>query len=169
MIIPPKYILSPKISELLQQIEGAKEVIDSLSIPIQIEVNIRRSSLLKSALYSARIEGNPLDLDELESPSKTQEKVEIYNILKALETISKTPAKDIHEKDILSLHQTVMNGLSPDAGKFRTEVSAIFNAAGIAIYMPPPPRYIKSHVTYSLATIAILKNIIKCHLEKRMF
>ena len=35
-----------------------------------------------------------------------------------------------------------MDGLTTDLGRFRNEVGAIFNSAGIAVYMPPPPRQI---------------------------
>ena len=42
MLVPPKYTLTPKISELLSKIESSKEVIDSVPIPIALEINIRR-------------------------------------------------------------------------------------------------------------------------------
>ncbi len=49
-------------------------------------------------------------------------------------------------KDILSFHKIILNNLSAqnNLGKFRNEVSAIFNSAGIAIYLPPPPKSILS-------------------------
>lgn len=56
MLIPPKYFLAPKISELLGSIQACKEVIDSIQIPPEVETNIRRQSILKSSLFSARIE-----------------------------------------------------------------------------------------------------------------
>lgn len=145
MLIPPKYFLTPKISELLGKIEAARAVIDSITIPPELETNIRRQSTLKSSLFSARIEGNTLTLEELANKSsKDQKRVEVYNILSALNSLYKTRAKDISIKDILELHKTVMQGLTPDNGSLRREVSAIFNTAGIAIYMPPPPRSVVS-------------------------
>ncbi|MBI2029430.1 Fic family protein [Candidatus Gottesmanbacteria bacterium] len=147
MLIPPKYTLTAKISQYLSSIESSKAVIDSISIPAEVEMNIRRSSTLKSSLYSARIEGNQLTEADLESPSKTQSKIEIFNILKALNFINKTAGRDITIKDIADIHKLVMDKLSPEAGVFRTEPSAIYNAAGIAIYLPPPPRYIQSNLT----------------------
>lgn len=54
MLIPPKYFLTPKISKLLASIEASKEVINSITIPPEIESNIRRQSTLKSSLFSAR-------------------------------------------------------------------------------------------------------------------
>lgn len=146
MLIPPKYTLTAKISQFLQSIESSKAVIDSISIPQEVEINIRRSSTLKSSLYSARIEGNQLTETDLQSPSKTQSKIEIFNILKALNFVNRTAGKDINIKDFNQIHKIVMDSLSIEAGKFRTEPSAIYNTAGIAIYLPPPPRYIQSYL-----------------------
>lgn len=144
MIIPPKYFLTPKISELLSSIEASREVINSIEIPPEVEMNIRRQSILKSSLFSARIEGNNLTLDDLQNrSSKNQKKIEVFNILKALNLILGEQRKNITVKQILGLHEIAMNNLSENLGKFRTEVSAIFNSAGIAIYMPPPPSQIQ--------------------------
>jgi len=66
-----KYKLTAKISELLSSIEASREVIESVSIPAEIETHIRRQSTLKSSLYSARIEGNTLVLDELDTLSSS--------------------------------------------------------------------------------------------------
>jgi len=146
MLIPPKYRLTPRISELLGLIEANREVINSLSIPLEIEQNIRRRSTLKSSLFSAKIEGNPLTLDDLaRSGSKNQKKIEVDNILRALNWIRERSRKELTENDILTIHKIVMKGLIDEAnrGIFRKNMEAIFNAAGIAVYMPPPPRLIE--------------------------
>ena len=145
MVIPSKYFLTPKITQLLQSIEVSKEVINSLKIPKELETNIRRKSTLKSSLFSARIEGNTLTLDELSTASsKSQRTREVFNILKALNWVYERRSKDLNMQDILKLHQMVMTGLAQkqDIGKFRTDVGAIFNASGIAIYLPPRPSQI---------------------------
>lgn len=142
MIIPPKYRLTPKISQLLASIEASRQVIEAIDIPPEIETNIRRKSSLKSSLFSARIEGNTLTLDQVgRAPSKDREKTEVFNILKALESVRKQH-QNIKISDILKLHEVIMHGLTSDLGKFRQEASAIFNTAGVAIYLPPPPRSI---------------------------
>lgn len=146
MFIPPKYILTPKISQLLSSIEASREVINSISIPPEIEMNIRRQSTLKSSLFSARIEGNNLTLDELtKSTSKNQRKVEVFNILKALNWTADRGVKDISLKDILQMHNLTLMGLieKDQSGKFRKIASAIFNSGGIAIYMTPRPSQIE--------------------------
>lgn len=149
MLIPPRYRLTTKISELLSSIEASKAVIDAVTIPTEIELNIRRQSTLKSSLYSARIEGSPLTLDEVENASaKDKNKLEIFNILKGLNWIKDKERKNITQKDLLTLHQITMKGLidEENLGKFRKNMEAIFNSAGIAIYMPPPPRLIETNL-----------------------
>lgn len=145
MIIPAKYFLTPKIAKLLQSIEASKEVINTINIPPEVETNIRRQSTLKSSLFSARVEGNPLTLEELyKRPSKDQRKIEVFNILKALNSIHQKASKDLTIKQILTLHKIVMSSLieRENLGTFRTEIGAIFNTAGIAIYLPPRPSQI---------------------------
>lgn len=147
MLIPPKYFLTPKISRLLASIEASKQVIDAITIPAEVEINIRRRSTLKSSLFSARIEGNTLTLEDISSrPSKDQKKAEVFNILKALNAIFQKRNKDLTVNDILHLHKMVMEGLTHKTaqGNIRNEISAIFNSAGIAVYMPPPPRLVAS-------------------------
>lgn len=147
MLIPPRYTFTTAISDSLQQLEACKQVLDTIHIPPEIEVNIRRQSILKSSLFSARIEGNPLTLAEMTTtPSKDQKKQEVMNILRGLQIVQKRGRKDISISFIKELHAFVLKDLSTtlERGKFRTEVSAIFNSAGIAIYLPPPPRQIPS-------------------------
>ena len=155
MLIPPKYILTPRITEHLQSIEASRQVINSVPLPKEVEANIRRKSTLRSSLFSARIEGNPLTLQEVtRGPSKDQKKKEIFNILKGINWVYKRGVnKDLTARDLLILHKTAMDGLvdTDNLGKFRKEVSAIFNSAGIAVYMPPPPRQIDSSVTKLLS------------------
>lgn len=145
MRFPPHYVFTPRISEFLQKIEASKQVLESVSIPEEIEVNIRRNSTLRSSLYSARIEGNTLSLDDLTHKiSSDQRKQEIFNILKALNMVIERGNRDLTVSVLLQLHERVLEGLAlkDERGKFRKEASAIFNSAGIAVYMPPPPRQI---------------------------
>lgn len=145
MLIPPKYFLTPRITHLLQRIEASREVIDAFPLPPEIETNIRRQSILKSSLFSARIEGNPLTLEEVtRKPSTDQKRREVYNILKALQFVHQRGQRDVTNSVLFQMHDKAMDGLIDRGhlGKFRNEVSAIYNAAGIAIYLPPPPRQI---------------------------
>ncbi len=56
----------------------------------------------------------------------------------------KKKKKDLSESEILTMHTIVMKGLidSDNLGHYRKNAEAIFNSAGIAIYMPPPARMV---------------------------
>lgn len=145
MLIPPRYFLTTRITQLLQSIEVSREVIEAITIAPEVELNLRRQSTLKSSLFSARIEGNPLTLDEVtRNPSRDQKRREVYNILKALNWIRERKPRDLSKKNVLLLHELVLKNLveKQELGKFRREMSAIFNKAGIAVYMSPAPRSI---------------------------
>ena len=121
-----------------------------------MEINIRRQSTLKSSLFSARIEGNTLNLHDLPRVSPQDEKkIEIFNIVKALNSLFAKEVKTITSADIFVLHKQLLTGLPSidQPGNFRKEVSAIFNMAGIAVYMPPPPSEISSLIEKVLVYI----------------
>jgi Fic family protein len=146
MKIPPSYSLTPKILDLIQKLEINKQIIDSVSIFPEIEKNIKREALLKSSLFSAKIEGNRLDFAQIKNQtianSGQKEKMEIANILKALAWLNTKVGKErkITQQDILELHRITMKSLVFDdqLGRFRREPGAIFNQAGVAVYLSPP-------------------------------
>ena len=139
MQIPPKYNLTPPIIDLIARIEANRIFLNQSNLKNEIVSKIERVSLLKSSLFSARIEGNPIDLDNFTRTSDKLKKKEITNILKTI-TFIKSKPQEVTRQLIQKIHLLVMKNLSPQAGKFRHEVSAIFNTAGIAVYMPPPPK-----------------------------
>lgn len=137
------------IEKHLRNLDVLKRLIDLLPQLPAIEENLRRNSLLKSSLFSAKIEGNTLGVDDLRTNSsygktRNRERLEVYNILHALKEIhSRSIRWPIDLEVLLNLHAIVLKNISPDAGRFRTAPSAIFNIAGVAVYMTPPPREIK--------------------------
>jgi Fic family protein len=155
MQIPPKYTITPEMIELIAKIESYRMNFASLEIPSQIKENIQRKSLLKSSLYSARIEGNPLELSEVSfEKSKEINKLEIFNIIKASKFIENNiKIGNVTKEMLLKLHELVLKNLNPDAGFFRKEQSAIFNEAGVAVYMPPSPFAISKFIDELLAYI----------------
>ena len=146
MKIPPIYTITSEMIDLIAKINANLIYLSSLELPELIKEKIQRISILKSSLFSARIEGNPLTIDDFEKESNENEKkIEIYNLKKAAEFINKKikTQSRISKKMILDLHSIVMNDLNSDQGRFRTEVSAIFNVAGVAVYMTPPPNQVQ--------------------------
>lgn len=142
MKIPPAYSITSEMLSIITKIEAERLHFSSLNLPRELKENIQRISLLKSSLFSARIEGNPLQISDFEigKESSERKKQEVFNILKAISFIDKNIQKNVLTNDlILKLHALVLKDISSEAGNFRREISAIFNQAGVAIYMPPPP------------------------------
>ena len=149
MIIPPRYTITPEMLELISKIDSKRQLLQSLNPKPEIISKIQRVSLLKSSLYSARIEGNSLTWQNLEESEDNKDKKEISNIYQAIQYIDKELNKRLNltTDTILALHKKVMNQLTPEAGHFRREMSAIFNQTGITVYLPPPPNKVNELIT----------------------
>ena len=140
-----RYKVSNKAQELLLELKALKIVFEKLPVLPHIEERLRRESLLRSSLFSARIEGNPLTIQQVALLSPTEQKanlkkLEVFNLLRAYKYVyfGKTPQK-VSLKFVKKLHQLLMNKISADSGKLRQEPWAIFNQAGVAVYVAPPP------------------------------
>lgn len=137
MILNQTFTLTTKIQSLLNTLEGQRTAFCLIPVKPELTLNLRRHSLLNSALYSARIEGitDSTDLDKLG----------IQNLERTYRWLYEQPLElKINPDVIKTLHTKSFYNLRSDAGHFRTEQSAIFNSAGVAIYLTPPPQEIKS-------------------------
>lgn len=155
MRIPPLYQITPEMLNLIAKIDSYRHFFTSIDIPLLVKDKLQRISLLKSALFSARIEGNPLTFENIKTSADKQKKIEVFNILSALNYL-KTQlelSNKITIKLILSMHSIIMKNLGFLAGAFRDEMSAIFNQAGVAIYLPPSPQKINMLVNKLLQYI----------------
>ncbi len=141
MKIPPKFTESSKITRLLDQIEELLTKYNTIKPDDLVLKFKRRASILKSSLYSARIEGNKLDdsfMSSFASLPKSLAKLELSNLVKAIELVHKrTWSDDIEVQDLKNLHSLVMKDLYAGAGSLRQEPSAIYNMAGVAVYLCP--------------------------------
>lgn len=144
MKIPPSFTKTEEMLSLIAQIEALRLFFSKIKIPHETKNKIERLSLLKSSLYSARIEGNPLSLSDFQNSGQSGiKKREVFNIIDAAHLIDAKIKKGRLSKSIISkLHAAVLKGTSPDAGRVRCEPSAIFNEAHIAVYLAPPHRQI---------------------------
>jgi len=145
MRIPSDYKITPGILNLISKVDVNLMFLSALKIPSKLKQKIQRISLLKSSLFSARIEGNPLTLETMNEKNNNQEKnKEIFNIIKANKYLGKTVKKNfqINKKFIFNLHSLVTFGKIRKTKSFRKDMGAIFNQAGVAIYVSPPPTQI---------------------------
>ncbi|MCX6783894.1 MAG: Fic family protein [candidate division WWE3 bacterium] len=144
MRIPPAYEKTIELTRNLARLQSASTVLAKIPLSPIAKTNYERTSLLHSALFSARIEGNDLDLTDLTTSSQAQKQVEVQNLQRALKYLqvkwAENSRKSIDLALILALHKLVMAEVSQyPIGKLRNNVSAIFNGAGFAIYVPPAP------------------------------
>jgi Fic family protein len=136
MKFPPVFTYTPSIKQLLYDLDVLKAGYELRPVPAAQVIALRRASLLKSSLYSARIEGNKskdVDLGDRD----------IANLVRAYEDLSDLMSDEVTVDRIKTLHATVMDRISPEAGHLRTEDSAIFNMAGIAVYLTPAPQDVR--------------------------
>jgi len=142
MEIPLKYQLTPEMLDLIAKIEVKKVLLENLQIDSGLINNLQRESLLKSSLFSAKIEGNKLKISNFSElrniDPETRERIEVENIISAF-TYIKNRTRNIDEEFIFNLHKIIMTGLASELGFFRKEPSAIFNQSGFPVYIPPPP------------------------------
>lgn len=143
MKIPPDYIITPSILNLLSQIESIRLYAEKKDLHKQVSRMLRRNSFLRSSLYSARIEGNNLSEMTMQEENTDMETREIINIMRTLEYIDTTEIIKIDHGLIQKLHSMIGVGVFTDKGKYRSEVSGIFNREREVIYMPPPPTQVK--------------------------
>ncbi len=141
MKIPPNFTESSKITRLLDQIEELLAKYNTIKPSDLVLKFKRRASILKSSLYSARIEGNKLDDSSIRSFAllpKSVAKLELSNLVRAIEYVHKQNWSDgVKVQDLKNLHSLVMKDLYTGSGSLRLEPSAIYNMAGVAVYLCP--------------------------------
>lgn len=142
MVNKYSYTENSRIQELATKINTYKDLFEKIPKLPKVEENLLRRSTLKSALYSARIEGNTLEFSQIEKGfSKQLEKKEVFQIFNGLKFVQARKTKATKEF-VCQIHEIVMDGLTTELGRLRSEQSAIFNSAGVAIYLPPSPEKI---------------------------
>ena len=153
MKFSPVFTLTEDIQKLLHELDVLNETMRYIPVEPATLNFLRTKSLLKSALYSARIEGNPLTMDELAGGSTSVRRKEIENINRALRFIENN--KNVVSVALLrKLHRIILDGLSGEAGALRHEESAVFNEAGVAVYLAPAPASLVSLLDVLCAWIA---------------
>lgn len=150
MKFPPVFTYTAKVKQLLYNLDVLKAGYELHPITAIQIVNLRRASLLKSSLYSARIEGNPLelsDVDDIQQGNQDRHTIEVSNLVSAYEQLSGAIAADVTIDTLKKLHSFVLRDISGEAGRLRTEESAIYDQAGTAVYLTPAPQNVRSLLT----------------------
>ncbi len=136
----PTPTIDSTLLKALASYETERQLIRKSDIPVAYMRRMEDKTILKSSLFSARIEGNTLDESTFEHSKDEQAKREILNLVDAIEYIKHIPIRTPISQEVLRhLHAIVLKDLSADAGHLRTQQNAIFDQAGVVRYLPPPP------------------------------
>lgn len=76
-----KWNYTNKIVNDLLKINQAKEVVDLLEIPLSIEEEIKKESIVRRVHYSTKIEGNSLNLSEVKDVIENKKNSHERNVL----------------------------------------------------------------------------------------
>jgi Fic family protein len=131
----------------LEKIHAVWGVIENAQIVPHWEQKLIKIARLRSGVFSTRIEGNQINLEEAElflkgKPIKARErdKQELKNYLSVLDYIEKEEAKKhVTEEHIFKIHNlTTRKFLSRGLkNKYRQQQNAIYKKDGSIVYMPP--------------------------------
>ena len=124
----PQFTYTDKIVKYIAEIASAKEVISNAKIISLYDTQLKQDALIRSSHYSTSIEGNPLNLDEVETLIKnnqeptTKAEQEVLNYFNVLNHLNKYSDDIITFDTILSVHKDLTKDLLPNpeyGGKFR--------------------------------------------------
>jgi Fic family protein len=126
----PSYKLTDKMVRMLTEIAESRAIIGRAKILPAQELRLRRQALIRMTHASTSIEGNMLNLRQVEAlcqhkkiDAPARDVYEVQNYLKALRHITKIVEKKhaISEKVILKIHQLVTDKTLPDeqSGHYR--------------------------------------------------
>ena len=143
----PQFTYTDKIVNYIAKIASAKEVISNAKIIPLYDTKLKQEALIRSSHYSTSIEGNPLNLDEVETLIKnnqeptTKAEQEVLNYFNVLNHLNQYCDKIITSDTILSVHKDLTKDLLRNPkyeGKFRDTRVFIGNLHTQEInYMPP--------------------------------
>jgi Fic family protein len=161
---------------LLGKMEAAREIVEGLELPIDLEREFRQDASARTTHYSTKIEGNRLTLKQTkellagrEVIAREIDKREAMNYYDCLDLIYRASKarQPITEGIIKSIHSTVQKGIVKGKlrGQYREAQNAVYDSATRKpVYFPPEskdvPQLVKAFVGWlnqDLETHPVLK------------
>jgi len=146
MIFPPVFNQTESLMKAIYDLDVLKAAFELHPITGEVIALKRSKSILKSALFSARIEGNPLTFQEISAIAAESavdiNKKEVFNLISLYEHIDSFVKEMPSKESLKDIHEQVLHGIFPSASFFRIEESAVWNQAGVAVYITPSPQQI---------------------------
>ena len=151
MIFKPKFSITPRLNDLLNRIAVLKEKIVTLPILPKREVGLVRSARLRMIHSSTAIEGNPLNLREIEAVlqgkivtgASEKDRLEIINYEKVMSFINglfKKGEREIVKEVVLKIHQLTTDKIleKKESGHYRRgPVFVVLKPGNKVIYKAP--------------------------------
>ena len=146
----PQFTYTNKIVNDIAKIASAREVINNAKIIPLYDTKLKQDALIRSSHYSTSIEGNPLNLDEVEilinNDQKPATKVEqeVLNYFNVLNHLNEYCDEIISKNTILTIHKDLTKDLlkNPEyEGKFRDTIVFTGNLSAQKINYIPPDAY----------------------------
>ncbi|MBI5201876.1 MAG: Fic family protein [Elusimicrobia bacterium] len=145
----PRFQISPELMGLLTEATELKASIHQAVVDVPWLPALQRDTAARLAHSSTAIEGNPLELPEVEAlargeaigaPEKAAQ--EVKNYLAAMRWIwNKRAGGAVSEKELLQLHALLMaKAIEPGrSGRYKTKPNRVIDHKGRTIYTPPGP------------------------------
>jgi len=155
----PKYTITQKILQNIAQINKLIGKVITRKIPEKLVMQISKESKLLAIYSSTSIEGNPLNIDQIDAALKIKKTTlkdterEVINYNKALELLNKLIELNTFElthKTILQIQSIVVEQLQPkhNTGQYRkTSVFLLNSRSGEPIFLPPEHTEVKNLMT----------------------
>lgn len=114
------------------------------------KLELRKENQIKTIHGTVAIEGNPLSIEQItaiiEGKRVIGREKEILEVKNAIDAYNKIKTFHAHSiKDFCHAHKILMNGIIPDAGKFRTEGVGILVQDKMG-HIAPPARLVRGHM-----------------------
>ncbi len=149
MAYSPKYRITDALLSNIAEIESLRAQISSSYILPERELEMRYRATVEEAHSSTAIEGNPLNLKQVERvladgtvlTRHRYAEIEVRNYKKALDFVDKRKlaSKSIKLDDIRTIHGIITDGLLPEdrVGKLRTVGVDVVNQDDVTLYNAP--------------------------------
>lgn len=145
----PPFNLTPKILDLCTRIASLTGRYEGLNLPAP-KIELRKENQIKTIHGTVAIEGNTLSQEQITTildgaPVVGPEK-DIREVKNAIAAYRMLTSLDVYSsKDLRKAHKVLMEGLIPDAGRFRSKGVGIMRQDGVA-HVAPPAGLVPTHV-----------------------
>ena len=141
----------PDVERRLETLRGARDFLDGgLSVPGPVLPELRRHAVATSAHYSTRIEGNVLELGQVESllrgekvaaeAAQLREAANYAEAIRYVQNVAAQPFTTLTEETIKSIHFMVTKSLPGwyEPGRYRKEQNYIVDRGSRSVVFRPP-------------------------------